>query len=367
MVTHVHTPWAKREPPDRRFGSLHVDLVGPLPVSEGHRYLFTIVDRFSRWPEAIPLEDMSAQSCARALLRHWVSRFGVPDDLTSDRGRQFTSELWRELHEVLGVKQQRTTAYHPMANGLVERLHRHLKSSIMARSTETDWMDQLPMVLLGIRTAWRTELDCSPAELVYGTALKVPGILIGETSGQDLPSSEFVSDLFNRMAKLSPVEMAHHATAKVNIPANMESAKYVYVRTDAVRAPLVRPYTGPFKVVKKDAKYFTILKNGKPDTVSIDRLKPAVIFHNRDEDESRETTPEITQPRRNADPETSVVSEETREVAPSSYRDALLRDPVSCGSNSARPKRAYQKRPNEQRTEDATTRSGRISRPPVRL
>ena len=83
----------KREPPDRRFGSLHVDLVGPLPECEGFCFLFTIVDRWTRWPEAIPVQDKTAQTCARALLRHWVARFGIPGDITADRGTQFMSEL----------------------------------------------------------------------------------------------------------------------------------------------------------------------------------------------------------------------------------------------------------------------------------
>ena len=101
-----------------------------------------------------------------------------------------------------------------MVNGLVERLHRQLKSSIMARSTGTDWMDQLPMVMLGIRTAWRLKLECSPAELVFGTSLTVPGIMIGDKlkDRQELPTSEFVQDLYKTMRELSPTEMSHHAT-----------------------------------------------------------------------------------------------------------------------------------------------------------
>ena len=287
VARHVHSQWQKRGPPDRRFGSLHVDLVGPLPESDGYKYLFTIVDRFSRWPEAIPVPDMTAQTCARALLRHWIARFGIPDEVTADRGRQFTSDLWSQLGELMGIKMNSTTAYHPQANGLVERLHRQLKASIMAHSTDRDWMDQLPMVMLGIRTAWRTELGCSPAELVFGTALKVPGLLVTEEvdRSQVLPSAEFVSDLFNHMRSLTPTEMAHHATAKVYIPSSIDEADFVYIRTDAVKAPLVRPYTGPFKVVKKSAKYFTIIKNGKPDTVSVDRPKPAYIFDNNKDEE----------------------------------------------------------------------------------
>ena len=169
--------------------------------------MFTVVDRFSRWPDAIPLEDMSAKSCARALLRHWIARHGVPSDITADRDCQFTSDLWKELHELLGISSNNTTAYHPMANGLVERLHRQMKSSIMARSTGTKWMDQLPMVMLGIRTAWRTELEASPAELVYGTSLTVPGVLVGDQDRQELPDSEFVQELFQTMRELSPTEI----------------------------------------------------------------------------------------------------------------------------------------------------------------
>ena len=91
---HVKAPLLRCPDVGRRFASLHVDLVGPLPVSGGMRYLFTIVDRFSRWLEAVPLPTMTAADCARALVHHWVARFGVPSDVTTDQCRQFTSDLW---------------------------------------------------------------------------------------------------------------------------------------------------------------------------------------------------------------------------------------------------------------------------------
>ena len=76
---HIQAPLTEQPPPDRHFGSLHVDLVGPLDESEGMKYLFTVIDRFTRWPEAIPLPDSTTETCSRALIRHWIPHFGVPD------------------------------------------------------------------------------------------------------------------------------------------------------------------------------------------------------------------------------------------------------------------------------------------------
>jgi Integrase core domain len=81
--------------PRQRFSHIHVDIVGPLPVSrEGFRYLFTIIDRSSRLLEAVLLTNVETTTCRDALVRHWISRFGLPAHLTSDQGTQFTSALW---------------------------------------------------------------------------------------------------------------------------------------------------------------------------------------------------------------------------------------------------------------------------------
>ena len=125
-------------------------------------YLFTIIDRFTQWPEAIPLPDAKTPTCTNALIRGWISRFGVPADITSDRGPQFTSSLWSNLNKMLGIKQQHTTAYHPQANGMVERLHRQLKDSLKARTTSPHWMEHLPFTLLGLRTTWHENRDVLP-------------------------------------------------------------------------------------------------------------------------------------------------------------------------------------------------------------
>ena len=90
---HVKAPVDQLSMPTNRFECLHVDLVGPFPPSQGFTYLLTIVYRFTRWPEAIPVVDISAQTCAKAFLSYWVARFAVPATMISDRGKQFVSEL----------------------------------------------------------------------------------------------------------------------------------------------------------------------------------------------------------------------------------------------------------------------------------
>ncbi|GFW46735.1 transposon Tf2-11 polyprotein [Trichonephila clavipes] len=79
---HTKTPLGTLSLPDARFSHIHIDIVGPLPPSEGHHYLLTIIDRFSRWPEAIPIPDMQAKIICRAIFNTWISRFGCPSVIT---------------------------------------------------------------------------------------------------------------------------------------------------------------------------------------------------------------------------------------------------------------------------------------------
>ena len=223
---HTQAPLQQRPPPDARFCSLHVDLVGLLPVSQGMTYLFTIIDRLTRWPEVIHIPDTQTSTCATAFLSNWIARFGVPTDIISDRGLQFTSTLWSECNKLLGITHHTTSSYHPQANGMVERLHRQLKASIKARTINPNWMAELPMVLLGIRSSWRVDPDCSPAELVYGTTLRLPGEFLQPVNAQTLQrDTAFVKNLQATMRTVEPTASQYHAsgTQQSYISSNLSS------------------------------------------------------------------------------------------------------------------------------------------------
>nr|VZH97065.1 unnamed protein product [Spirometra erinaceieuropaei] len=132
--THWHTitPRGTFATPDACFSHVHIDPVGPLPPSNGSAYTLTCIDLFTRWPVAAPIPDIGAETVAKAFLTHWVSNFGVPATVTTDRGSKFETTLFRELTSLLGTNRIRKTAYHPQANGLVERFHQQLKTSLMA-------------------------------------------------------------------------------------------------------------------------------------------------------------------------------------------------------------------------------------------
>lgn len=273
---HVVSPITPFAPPDRRFGHIHVDLVGPLPPSNNYRYLLTVVDRFTRWPEAWPLENMSAHAVAQTLTTNWIARFGVPDTITTDQGRQFESELFRSLFSTFGIQHSRTSPYHPQSNGMVERFHRTLKSALTAHES-SQWSTKLPIVLLALRNTVKAGFELTPAELVYGATLRLPGEMFHAAPAEPQPP-ELVATLRDYMAQLRFTPGTNHDTRRAAfVPSDLSQVSHVFVRVDAIRPPLQPRYEGPFAVLERREKTFQVQRHRSTTWVSIDRLKPAFI------------------------------------------------------------------------------------------
>nr|VZH99102.1 unnamed protein product [Spirometra erinaceieuropaei] len=272
---HKKTPIGTFLASEARFSHVHIDLVGPFPTSRGCNYLLTAIDRFTRWPIATPIPNITADSVANAFLEHWISHYGVPSTITTDRGQQFESRLFNSLSNLLGCSHIRTTAYHPSSNGLVERFHRKLKALLRAHDNPSHWSEHLPLVMLGIRTALKPDLECSAAELVYGTTLRIPGDFFGHSqSSTDLDPSDYVQRLRQAMIHLRATP-PRPSTSKSYVNPNLLTCSFVFVRVDSVRWPLQQPYDGPFRVLSRKDKHFMIDRGSRTDVVSIDRLKAA--------------------------------------------------------------------------------------------
>ncbi|XP_066253847.1 uncharacterized protein [Euwallacea similis] len=273
---HTVTPFKQIQIPDSRFHDIHIDIIGPLPPSNGFTYCLTIIDRFSCWAEAYPMTNISSETVANCFYSNWICRFGTPIKIFTDQGRQFESSLFQSLTQILGCKRARSSPYHPNTNGKVERWHRTLKAAIKAYATER-WTEILPTILLGLRSTLREEIGVSPAEMLYGTTLRLPGEFFQDSNIVDHPSS-FIQTLKQKMQSLQPVPTTHHSNRKIFITPELNTCTHVFLRNDTIKRSLQPPYEGPFLVKKREDKYFTIVVRDKEVNISMDRLKPAFLI-----------------------------------------------------------------------------------------
>ena len=154
-----------------------VDVVGPLPLSQGNKFIITFNDCFTRFVIAVPVADHCALTIARVMLQHVIGPYGLPEVVLSDRGREFTGNLWHELSLLIGFHLQHTSPYHPQTNGLCERAHRTINNALRATLSldpQYSWPDLLPMVLLTMNAAPSDATSFSPYQLLFGRPARLP-------------------------------------------------------------------------------------------------------------------------------------------------------------------------------------------------
>ncbi|UYV70202.1 hypothetical protein LAZ67_7002164, partial [Cordylochernes scorpioides] len=277
---HTKSEIGKYQEVDERFSVVHIDLIGALPPSNGNIYCLTCIDRYTSWMEVVPLPDMKSETVARAFYENWIVRFGAPHTVISDQGKQFTSQLFKDLTTLCGIKLRHSTAYHPQCNGKIERLHRTIKTAIRAHNN-IKWTETLPTVLLGLRAAINKDTNHSLSQMVYGKTIRLPGEFFDD-SKHHLHAEEFVQQLQRQMELLKPLNEKHHSKTKVFVHKDLKTCSHVFIRTDRVKKPLEPPYEGPFPVLERTDKYFTLKVKGKNVTTSIDRLRPAYLLADSD-------------------------------------------------------------------------------------
>lgn len=166
------------------------------------------------------------------------------------------------MTNLLGTNRIRTTSFHSQANGLVERFHRVLKSSLKAHENHK-WTETLPAVLLGIRVAVKPDIQASSAKLVYGTTLQLPAELCSSSKHPQFSASDFIQTLRDRMNNISPCSTVSHVQPNVFMHPELKTWSHVFLRIGKLLPSLSQPYSGPHKVLSRGDKTITIEVNGR--------------------------------------------------------------------------------------------------------
>lgn len=178
------------------FVRVAIDTVGPIdpPSSSGYRYILTFIDYTTTYPEAIPLKTLQTVEVADALMQ-FFSRLGIPEEILTDNGSQFTSGLFSEVMDLLLIQHLRTSPYHAATNGLVERFNGTLKKMLSKLVSEQpqNWDRFINPLLFAYREVPQDSTGFSPFELLYGRTPRGPLSLLysswkGTSADQDIIS-----------------------------------------------------------------------------------------------------------------------------------------------------------------------------------
>ena len=206
------------------FSRIAIDIVGPItPASDRkHKYILTIIDLATRYPEAVPLKNIDTVTIAESLVEVFC-RVGVPKEILSDRGTQFKSDLMCKIHRILSIRAIFTSPHHAACNGTVERMNGVLKSMLkkVCVDNPTDWDRYIPAVLFAYREIPNDSLKFSPFELLYGRNVRGPLSILHELMTNSSIDEEvkttyqYVLDLRTKLQ-----ETAKNAVKNANISAN---------------------------------------------------------------------------------------------------------------------------------------------------
>lgn len=216
------------------FSKVAIDIVGELPrTSTGYKYILTLVDYATRYPEAIPLRSIYSKSVADALILIF-SRVGIPRELVSDQASNFIGQLMTHFYNEFGIIKIQTSVYHPEANGLVERFNGTIKSMLrkLANNDIRHWDKYIPFLLFAYREVPNSSTGFSPFELLFGRPVRGPLALVKETWNEKKPKNtdvvNYVLNMRERMAQIKEL-------VQENLRESQTKQKTLFDRKSSVR------------------------------------------------------------------------------------------------------------------------------------
>nr|CAB3263343.1 uncharacterized protein LOC108950853 [Phallusia mammillata] len=285
---------------------IEIDVLGPLPLTRsGYQYVLVSCDLFTKYVRALPMRHQSAHETAGILFHRWLTVHGVPEIIHSDRGGNFESELFAELVRLMGCTKSRTTAYHPVGNGGVERNNRTI-ISMLRNYVQRDpkrWDEALSAVVASYNASRHESTGLSPHFLLTGHQLRLPADLI--SSRPTRATQPFVHLEALRSRLLLAEEVARETLEVQRQQMEQRYNKKIYgaplregdivllentvVAKDGCRK-FLQPYKGPFKIVATQGTVNHVIQDeqGAIQTVHYNRLKKVDMEYNRQEESGEE-------------------------------------------------------------------------------
>ncbi|KAI4900377.1 hypothetical protein NFI96_000695, partial [Prochilodus magdalenae] len=249
--------------PTRPWSHIAVDFVTDLPVSQGHTVILTVVDRFSRGVRFIPFPQLpTAFQTAETLFNHVFRFFGIPEDIVSDRGTQFTSQVWTAFMERLSITVSLTSGYHPQSNGQCERVNQELGKflRLYCHNNQNDWATYLPWAEMAQNSLISSATSVTPFQCMLGYQ---PPLMPWSFQPSDVPSvehwmrrSEEVWEETHQHIEMVLRRNKHHADKRRGDTPTYVPGDRVWLSTRDFRfsegcRKLLPKYIGPFKIVSK--------------------------------------------------------------------------------------------------------------------
>ncbi|XP_070546257.1 uncharacterized protein [Ptychodera flava] len=267
---------------------VHLDFLGPLPKTKN---ILMMVDQFTKWVECIPLPSQEAEVTAQAAVNEFFARFGCPFEVFTDQGRNFESQLFTAVCDLLHIHKRRTTPYRSSANGQVERYNRTLMNAVRCYvgNSQNDWDINLPQIAAAMRVSVNRSTGYTANRLMLGREVNLPSELM-----YSQPSASSAEDLGQYVQNLEQTLKTTHNIARKTLKTDQERMKRdydlrintkaydlgdcVYILDTATIKGKCRklspPWKGPGIVVEKLTPYLYRVKIKRQETVvHHDRMK----------------------------------------------------------------------------------------------